>query len=107
MARLAATVIPGQGQDGRALRQKIHIPLPLQPTLEDLAGKKGGLWAVPPALGPREKAPCPAPLGAAGVPTSDVLGVPDLVPTCCEELVTPVTHGPPRQRGETPGQIIG
>lgn len=65
MARLAATVIPGQGQDGRALRKKVHIPLPLRPTLEDPAGKKGSLWAVPPALGPREKAPCPASLGAA------------------------------------------
>lgn len=28
-------------------------------------------------------------------------------PPSCEELVTSVTHGPPRQRGETPGQIIG
>ncbi|KAJ8793077.1 hypothetical protein J1605_003754 [Eschrichtius robustus] len=38
-------------------------PPPLRPTLGDLAGKEGSLWAMPPALGPGEKVPLSCPSG--------------------------------------------
>ena len=62
-ARLAAAAAPGQGRDGRALRQEAYIPRHSGPPLGDLAGKEGSLWAMPPALGPGEKVPLSCPSG--------------------------------------------
>lgn len=54
-ARLYSAEAPVGPGVAAALHQEAHSPLPLWPTLGDLACREGGLWAAPPALGRREK----------------------------------------------------
>lgn len=65
-ARLAATVAPGQGRDGRGLRQETYIPRRSGPPLGTLPARRAVCGQCHLPWGPGRRCPCLAPLGTAG-----------------------------------------